>query len=96
MIPSGIFPGALHGVPLPMVALDAWPSAPRVGDLIDAGFRMREPGGHEITAARLRGRPIRLLEVAAPDGRQFEVVVDARGLVADVRPMQPPSAPSSS
>lgn len=78
-----------------MVALDVWPSAPRAGDLIDADFRMRDPGGHEIVAARLLGRPIRLLEAAAPNGRQFELVVDARGLVAEVRPMQPPSAPSA-
>lgn len=95
MIPSGVFPSALQGVPYPMVALDAWPSVPRVGDLIDASFRMREPGGQEVIAARTRGHALRLLEVAAPDGRLHELLVDARGLVAEVRPMRPPASPQA-
>ena len=79
-----------------MVALDAWPSVPRCGDLIPAGFSMRNAGGRAVQAARLRGCPLRLLAVAAPDGRSYELIVDARGLVSRVGLMprsdeEPPS-----
>ncbi|MCH2102253.1 MAG: hypothetical protein MK209_10070 [Planctomycetes bacterium] len=56
---------------------------------------MRAPNGQGQASAFLRGRAIRLLDVRDPDHRQYELLIDARGLVASVRPMWPPSSLNS-
>lgn len=85
MMPSGGYPSGLGGLPWPVVALDPWPQEPRVGDLIPAGFTLRDASGETCVAVRLRGRALRLAAVLGPRERRFELLVDARGRVVQVR-----------
>ena len=91
---AGGLPGAAAGFPTPLRAAHAWPQVPCVGDLIPAGFELIDAGGRHYRAAVLRGRSIRLHVLAKTARTSFELLIDARGRVLEVRATRPPSSHS--
>jgi hypothetical protein len=91
---AGGIPGASAGFPTPLRAAHAWPTVPCVGDLIPASFELIDAGGRRYRAAVLRGHSLQVLVVASVSDLRFELLIDARGRVLQVRPRQPPLSPS--
>lgn len=89
---AGGLPGAASGFPTPLRAAHAWPKTPCVGDLIPAAFELIDAGGRRYRAAVLRGIAIRLHVPATQGGSTFELVIDARGRVLEVRVTPPPDS----
>jgi hypothetical protein len=87
---AGGLPGAAAGFPTPLRAAHAWPSEPCVGELIPAGFELIDAGDRRYRAAVLRGRSLRLLVVSTASGASFDLLIDARGRVWEVRATRPP------
>lgn len=79
-----IRPAICAALPLPLRAIDTWPSTPVLGQLLPAQVWLQDTGGRKGATVLWRGHSLLVSNVTDPSGVCYAIRSDARGVVTHV------------